>query len=100
MPRTSVWVWYLTAGTLLAVTRIALFLWLVRRTVLHKQTELDYFVADLYRPESFASIVLVGLPGYQGAKYYLAWVSLITLGSFVMATPILLVGWLRQRRRR
>ena len=33
------------------------------------------------------------------AKYYLAWCSLFTLGSFLMATPILLVGWLRQRRR-
>jgi hypothetical protein len=26
-----------------------------------------------------------------------AWGSLVTVGSFVMATPILLVGWLRRR---
>jgi hypothetical protein len=34
-----------------------------------------------------------------GPPFYLFWSSVLTLGSFILATPILLAGWLRQRRR-
>jgi hypothetical protein len=34
-----------------------------------------------------------------GRQFYLFWGLVLTLGSFIMARPILLVGWLRQRPR-
>ena len=96
----GVWVWYLTTGAVLAVTRVALFLWLVHRAISDAQTETDNFLTGWLYPEFVVSIFWNSLvSSYSGAAYYLAWGSLVTVGSFVMATPVLLVGWLRQSRR-
>ena len=94
------WVWYLTTGAVLAVTRVTLFLWLVHRAISDAQTETDNFLTRWLYPEFVVSIFWNSLvSSYSGAAYYLAWGSLVTVGSFVMATPVLLVGWLRHRRR-
>jgi hypothetical protein len=95
--RTSVRVLYVTAGAVLAVTRIALFLWVVDQQAHHHvYTRVNMFISEWLYPEMVVSIVWRSLVAYGGAKYYLAWCSLFAVGSFVMATPILLVGWLRQ----
>jgi hypothetical protein len=41
---TSVWVWYLTTGAVLAVARVALFMWMNHRAVSHRATETDYLL--------------------------------------------------------
>jgi hypothetical protein len=88
----GVWVWYLTTGAVLAISRVALLVWLNYR---HPPGSWSW----LY-PEAVLSIFWRSLTGFvDWTEYYLAWGSLVTLGSFVMATPILLVGWLVRRRR-
>jgi hypothetical protein len=91
-----VWVWYLTAGALLAVTRGALFVWVNHRHARDIYTEADTFIGWLY-PEAAAGIVWPSLAASAGTN--LVWCSLFTVGSFVMTTPILLVAWLSQRGR-
>lgn len=91
------WVSYLTTGAVLAVTRVALFVWLNHQRASHIYTETTVFIEHWLYPEVVVSIFWNSLVGFDGAKYYAAWYSLFAVGSFVMATPILLVGWLRQR---
>jgi hypothetical protein len=98
-PGTEVWVWFLIAGAALATTRVALLVWLNRRLASHTSTGTDYLLLWLY-PEAVISRSWNSLSALGGTKYYVAWCLLITLGSFVMATPILLGGWRRQRRLR
>jgi hypothetical protein len=94
---THMWLWYLTAGVLLAVTRVVVFMWVNHRHALDIYTETDTFIVRWLYPEAAVSIVWPSLAGSSGTN--LVWCSLFTLGSFVMTTPILLVAWLRQRRR-
>jgi len=93
-PDRRVWVRYLATGTLLAATRVALMAWMNYRQA---WTATDYFLGNWLYPESVVSIFWRSLVGFAGTKYYLAWGSVLTVGSFVIATPILLVGWLRRR---
>jgi hypothetical protein len=93
----AAWLRYLATGTLLAVTRVALLAWMNHRLATHTSTETDSFLIDWLYPEAFVSIFWRSILGVSGTKYYLTYGSLITVGSFVMAIPILLVGWLRQR---
>lgn len=96
---TGVWVWFLTAGAMLAVTRVGLLIWLNHRLASHTSTATDSSLLWLY-PEAVVSVFWNSLSAFTGTKYYIAWGSLFTIGSFVMATPILLVGWLRRGRSR
>jgi hypothetical protein len=97
--RTSVWVWYLVTGTVLAVTRVALLVWLNHpHTWWHTSAQTEYLLVQWLYPEDVVSILWRSIAGFYGTKYYLAWCSLLTVGSFVMATPILVVSWLRHRR--
>ena len=89
---------YLMTAALLAISRVALLVWLNRRLASHTSTGMDYWLLWWY-PEALISGSWNSLSALSGTKYYVAWGSLITIGSFVIATPILLVGWLRQRRR-
>ena len=93
-----VWVCYLATGAVLAVTRVALLVWLNHQHAKDIYTEINTFIARWLYPEDVVSIFWRSLVGYYGTKYYVAWCSLLTVGSFVMATPIVLVGWLRYRR--
>jgi hypothetical protein len=96
---TGVWVCYLTTGGVLAVTRVALFVWLVdQQTKKHMYTEINQFMFNYLYPEFVFGLFWRSLVAVYGTAYYLAWGMLVTVGSFVMATPILLVAWLRQRR--
>jgi hypothetical protein len=93
-----VWLWYLTAGIVLAVTRVSLFVSMVRRAIRHGQTEADSLLMDWLFPEVVAVYTWHRLQGLTGAEYYWAYGSIVTVGSFLLATPVLLVGWLRRRR--
>jgi hypothetical protein len=62
----------------------------------HIYTETNIFILQWLYPEVFVSLVWRSLVGGAGTTW--VWSSLFAVGSFVMATPILLVGWLRHRR--
>jgi hypothetical protein len=93
----GVWILYLITGAVLAAVRIALLVWLNHRLATHVVTSMDDFIWQLY-PEAVVGVFGGRLFTLKGAEYYVVWCSLFTVGSFVMATPILLVGWLRRRR--
>ena len=95
---TGVWVWYFATGAVLAVARVALFVWVNHQSARHIYTETDSFIVRWLYPEAVVSILWRSLVGYVDTKYYLAWGTLFTIGSFVLATPILVVSWLRHRR--
>jgi hypothetical protein len=91
---------YLGTAVALAASRVALYVWLAHRMHSHATTQTDlYFYWGLF-PEgllgTYTSLGLIDL-GYSGN--YLLWGSVFTLGSFIIATPVLLVGWLIRRRR-
>ena len=94
----GVWVRYLATGALLAVTRVARFAWSNHRRATHTSTETDSFLLDWLLPEAIAVYFWSSLMAIdERTTLFLAWGSLMTLGSFMVATPILFVGWLRQR---
>jgi hypothetical protein len=49
-------------------------------------------------PEFVVGVVWGSLLARADLKHLMIWYFLFTIGSFLMATPILLVGWLRHRR--
>ena len=91
---------YLSIGTALAISRVALFAWLNHRNVSHTFTETDWYLMWGVYPEALLGIhTPLGLIRFSRTEHLLLWGSLLTLGSFIIATPILLVGWLIRRRR-
>jgi len=95
---TGACVWYLTTGAVLAVTRVALLVRLTHRFASHVVTQTDYFIVLWLYPEFTVSNFWGHLGALYRTAYYLAWGTLVTVGSFVMTTPILLVGWLTSKR--
>lgn len=91
---------YLRTGAALAILRVSLYAWVEHRAVLDRTTKTVYYLAWALNPEGFlAGYTRVGAISFSSlTQYYLFWGSVLTLGSFIMATPILLVGWLMQRR--
>jgi hypothetical protein len=77
---------------------VALLVWVNHQHAKDIYTETNTFIARWLYPEEVVSIFWSSLVGDDATKYYLAWGTLVTVGSFVMATPILLAGWLRRRR--
>jgi hypothetical protein len=89
--------WYLTAGTILAVTRVAVFVWVNHQFASDIRTTTNEFIAYWLYPEGMVVLVWPTFIVLHGTKYYVAWCSLVVVGSFVMSTPVLLVGWLMRR---
>jgi hypothetical protein len=91
---------YLRTGAALAILRVSLLAWLEYRYPTHI-SETYYDLLSFLRPEILlAGYTRVGaIPFESVLLHFLFWASLLTLGSFIIATPILLVGWLRHRRR-
>jgi len=58
-----------------------------------------YLLLALYPEALLGTHTCLGVMGLGRTEYFLIFGSLLTLGSFVMATPVLLVGWLTRRRR-
>jgi hypothetical protein len=96
--RGGVWRWYLATGAVLAVTRVALFVWVGHQRARHIYTETNIFILQWLYPEFLVTAFGGRIVALMRAEYYLTWGVLLTIGSFVMATPILFVGWLRNRR--
>jgi hypothetical protein len=93
---------YLWTAAALAVTRVSVLAWLEYRTILHRyDATVDDFIYWVLSPEILlGGYTRVGAIHFQDIRlHFLFWASLLALGSFIIATPILLVGWLRHRRR-
>jgi hypothetical protein len=96
----DVWLAYLRTGTAMAILRVSLLAWVEQRTASHQMTMTVYSVVWCLRPELLlGEYTRVGEIHFNGLlPHFLFWSSILTVGSFIIATPILLVGWLRQRR--
>ena len=95
----GVWVWYVATGAALAIFRVSLLMWWVHLAVTHQMTATVNSLMWCLRPEFLLSEYSRAGELRFNSSFYLFWASLLTLGSFVLPTPVLLVGWLRQRRR-
>ncbi len=83
---------YLGAGTALALARIAMFLWLNYGSGAHMGTQTATLVEWALYPEAFLSMhTWIGHIANQGVFSFL-FASLLVLGSFVLASPLLLLG--------
>jgi hypothetical protein len=80
---------------------VSLLAWVEHRSVTHAMTEVVYNSLWGLRPEGFlGEYTRVGAIHFESpTHHFLFWGAILTLGSFIMATPILLVGYLRERRR-
>jgi len=81
---------YLRTGAALAIFRVSLLAWVHYRNVSDQMTETVYNLFWLLRPE-----ILLGENTRVGAIHFesltllfLFWAAILTLGSFIMATPI------------
>ena len=96
----GVWVAYLSTAAVLAILRVSVLAWVEYRAVSDQMTETVYNFFWFLRPEALlGEYTSVGAIQFsREMHHFLFWASILALGSFIMATPILLVGWLRQRR--
>lgn len=92
----GVWVSFVATGGALAVLRVGLFLLFYRR-IISPATWYGLWNSVFYFEDFLAVYTPLGV--MHGAEYFVIWGSILVLGSFVLATPILLVGWLLLRRR-
>ena len=94
-----VWVYYLVTGAALAVSRVALLVTQMPQLSSDHVIETFNHLLWILEPEAFlVNSTSLGTRDSTWMEILLAGGVLVTLGSFIMATPILLVGWLRQRR--
>jgi hypothetical protein len=91
---------YLRTGAALAILRVSLLAWVEHRALSDRMTDTVYNLMWFLYPEGLlAGYTRLGTIHFSSlTQYYLFWGLVQTLGSFIIATPILLVGWLRQRR--
>jgi hypothetical protein len=90
---------YAATGTALALLRVALLVWVNHRQLDGAMTETVLQISWGLYPEGFVFARVFGQVGFTPGGYYSIFGSLLTVGSFILATPILLLGWLRQRCR-
>lgn len=91
-PRRGVWVTYVGVGAVAAIARVAL---LVARV--DQPNWMAYTLEWALHPEIDLGHISPFGREHSATLFYISWSSILTLGSFVMATPVLLVGWLVQR---
>jgi len=65
----------------------------------HIAAKHQQLLGDIQITSRHASCWAVRRVGEVRVQRSLFWASLLALGSFIMATPMLLAGWLRQRAR-
>ncbi len=95
--RRGVFLAYLGTGAALALTRIALFAWVNHRYASHTVTETVARLTWGLYPEALLSIhTRLGLI-YNTTLFFLLYGLLLVVGSFVLATPILLLTCLPRR---
>ena len=99
-PGRRVWVSYLSTAAAVAIVRVALLVWVNHRIASHTMTEtVWYFSWGVYPEALLSSYIPPGVLSVSWTRFLLVFGSLLTVGSFLMATPILLVGWLVRRHR-
>ena len=88
---------YLWTAAALAITRVSVLAWVEYRTISDRMTATVYDLFWVLRPELLlGEYTRVGAIDFQSIRlHFLFWASLLMLGSFVIASPILLVGWLK-----
>lgn len=91
---------YLRTAAALAIARVSVLAWVEYRALSDRMTETVYHFFWFLRPEALlGEYTRVGAIHFESVRlHFLFWATLLTLGSFIIATPILLVGWLRQYR--
>ena len=83
---------YILAALLLAIVRVTLYGWLVHRYITHTVTDTVNRLEWLIYPEELVSIhTTIGRINNR-VTFLLIFGLLLTLGSFVIASPILLLG--------
>ena len=93
-----VWVYYLITGAALAVSRVALLVTAMPDLSSYAVIETFQHLWWVLEPEVFlVNSTSLGSRGSTWMEILLGMGALLTVGSFIMATPILLVGWLRHR---
>lgn len=92
---------YLITGTALAISRVGLYAWVLHRYASHTVTERVVYLERCFYPEALlADYTRLSVIHVTRAEAFLMWGSILTLGSFIIATPVLVLGWLLARRRR
>ena len=97
----SPWALYLTTGAALAVLRVALFAWATHRGSTHTVSDLDRYVWEwAFYPEGLIlDYVPLPIAHFSATAINVVLGTLVALVSFVIALPILPLGWLWRRRR-
>ncbi len=94
------WVIYLGTGAALAAVRVFLLVWTNHLTATHQITEATDNLEWLLYPEAgWVADRRIADMHLSGTQFPSLWISATILGSFILATPIVVLGWLRQRRR-
>ena len=97
----SPWALYLTTGAVLAVLRVALYAWLTHRAATDTVLDVDrYLVEWVFYPELlFLDYVPLPIANSSMTVVDIVLGTLVALVSFILALPILPLGWLWRRRR-
>ena len=92
---------YLSTGAALAILRVGLLVWFDHVRHYRWTVTDDYLLWGLYPEKLLGQYTFLGLITFLGSGYgyFLFWGSLVVLLSFLMATPVLFVGWVTRRRR-
>ena len=94
------WLLYLSTGAALAVARVALLACVTHRFSSDTANEVFRHLQWGLFPEALlVTNTSLGVMSITRMVILLVGGALLIVGSFIMATPILLVGWLAQRRR-
>jgi hypothetical protein len=99
--RRGVLLMYLGAGATLAILRVSVLAWIEQRSALHQMSKVVNDSLLFLSPESLlAEYTRIGRIHFENrTQHFLFWSAVLTLGSFIIATPILLLGRLKQWRR-
>ncbi|HEX8919703.1 MAG TPA: hypothetical protein VF898_14460 [Chloroflexota bacterium] len=97
----GMWMSYWATGAVLAMLRVALFVRVYYHSISGTLSQVDRFVilSVLYAEWLLGLHTRIGELASGMPWHLLVWVSVVTIDSFLMATPILLVGWLVRRHR-
>jgi hypothetical protein len=97
----SPWALYFSTGAALAILRVALFAWVIHRASTQTVGYVDRYVVEwvLYPEGHILDYSPFFLSHFSWTASNMMVGSLVVLVSFVIAMPILPLGWLMRRRR-
>ncbi len=92
-------IWYLCVGAVLTILRVAVLVWLLYISMGAHAIDIYLAFGLLYPEHALMKFTSLSTLRLEGLGYWLVWIPIMALVSFAVATPILLVGWLRLKRR-